>query len=90
MFHYLWFGPFTIKNLVGDQAIEVHRGKLANNKKHDVFNVRYAKKYYLFESQFNFGPPATLKDLRKNPSQTSRIVDILTENGITIFLMLMP
>lgn len=87
-FHYLWFGPFTIKSLVGDQAVEVHRGELANNKKHNVFNIRYVKRYYPFESQFHFVPPATLKDLRKNPSQISRIVDVLRENEETIFLVL--
>ena len=87
-FIYLWFCPFTIGSLVGDQAVEVHRGELANNKKHNVFNIRYVKRYYPFESQFHFVPPATLKDLRKNPSQISRIVDVLRENEKTIFLVL--
>lgn len=87
-FHYLWFSPLTIKSLVGDQAVEIHRGELANNKKHNVFNVRYVKKYYPFESQFNLVPPPTLKDFRKNPSQIGRIVEMLTENGRTIFLVL--
>lgn len=53
-----------------------------------MFNIRYVKRYYPFESQFHFVPPATLKDLRKNPSQISRIVDVLRENEETIFLVL--
>ena len=74
--------------MIGDQAIEVNRGELANDKKHNVFNIRYVKKYLPFESQFYFVTPATLEDLRKNPSQISRIADVVKENGRNIFLVL--
>lgn len=88
-FHYIWFGPFTISKVVGDQAVEVKRGELANNKKHNVFNIRYVKKFVPYDSQFHYVPPATLEDLRKNPSQIHRIVDVLVEEEGQVFLVLM-
>lgn len=80
-FHYMWSGPFTIVRMVGEQAVEINRGELINNRKHNVFNVRSIKKFNPFESQYHSVAPGTWEELRRDPSLVARIVHIFKDSG---------
>ena len=86
-FHYMWFGPFEVVEMVGKQSVRIKRGELST-KKHNVFNVRAVKKYVCTDTQFHQVPKATLEDLRKNARKIARIVDITTDEKGVEFLLL--
>ncbi|CAL9728991.1 Gag-Pol polyprotein [Monosporozyma unispora] len=88
-FHYMWFGPFTIESLKGEQTVKISRGELHNNKKHNVFNIRAIKKFRKFESQFNKVTSATMKDLEKDASVINRITHLFKDsNGLEMALVM--
>lgn len=80
-FHYMWFGPFEVARMIGDQDVEIKRGELGS-RKHNVFNLRSVKRYVSTDTQFHAVPNLTLKQLRKNPDKIVRIIDsVKNEQG---------
>ena len=87
-FHYMWFGPFEVVKMLGDQNVEIKRGELSS-KRHNVFNVRSVKHYVSTDTQFHQVPKATLEELRKQAQRIVRIVDITKDEQNREILLVM-